>query len=135
MPRSPDPAVDLSRSDRRMASAWARLAVGTVVVAVPIALVLASVQSAHQAGARRGAHGPHRRLDRPHDASTTRPASGPPTCSRCGGAVVDDSGQHLTTIPAGVGLAYERSIDGSRAVVTLSDRGAEAVFDSARAAR
>ena len=50
------------------------------------------------------------------------------------GAVIDDSGQHLTTIPAGVGLAYERSVDGSRAVVTLSDHGAQAVFDSATAA-
>ncbi len=117
-----------------MASAWTRLAVGTVVVAVPVALVLASVQSAHRAGAaavHTALTAVSTALTSEHDATGAWPAD----LLAVGGAVVDDNGQHLTAIPAGVGLAYERSIDGSRAVVTLSDRGAEAVFDSARAAR
>ncbi|HEY8318005.1 MAG TPA: hypothetical protein VIG76_04190 [Amnibacterium sp.] len=134
MPHTSDPAVDLTRSDRRMASALARLAVGTVVVAVPVALVLSSVHAAHEAGTaavRTALTAVSTALTTQHAATGTWPGD----LLAVGGAVVDDSGQHLTTIPAGVGLAYERSLDGSRAVVTLSDHGAEAVFDSATAGR
>src|SRR4051812_41598918 len=110
MPRTPDPAVDLARSDRRMASAWARPAGGTVVVAVPITLVLTSVQAAHQAGTAAvstALTAVSTALTTQHTATGAWPAD----LLAVRGAVIDDSGQHLTTIPADVGLAYERSVD------------------------
>jgi hypothetical protein len=117
-----------------MAAAWARLLLGAAVVLVAVVVVVAGSQSAHRVGAaavRTALASVSSALKVQHTITGGWPAD----LVAVGTSVVDTTGHRIATIPAGVALDYQRSIDGSRILVTLSDRGAKAAYDSAKAAR
>jgi uncharacterized membrane protein len=120
--------------DHRMAAALARLLIAAVAVLVPLALVLAGMQSAHRAGAaavRVALVSITAALKAEHTVTGEWPAD----LVAVGTAVSDAGGHRIATIPAGVAVDYQRSIDHRRVVVTVTDRDASAAFDSATAAR
>ncbi|MDQ1530392.1 MAG: hypothetical protein QOE37_497 [Microbacteriaceae bacterium] len=116
----------------RPRGAWARLLVGVALVAVVVGIVLAGVSGARSAGSQVV----HAALDRVTGVLTAQHDEGrtwPSDLVLSGSAVIDaDSGVAVTTVPAGLALSYERSVDGTRFVLTMSDRGSVATFDSAR---
>jgi len=124
----------LARTDRRMAAAWTRLVVGALVVAIPIVAVLIGAHTAAARGsaqARSSLHTVATALEAEHRADGAWPAD----VLLAGTRVVDDQGVLLATVPDGVGLAYERSADGGHVLLTVTDRGQRAVFDSRTGAR
>lgn len=136
MTAAPETTRPLSTAalDRRMAAAWARLLIGVLAAAVPVAVVLASTDASRAAGTaavRTAMTSVSAALRAEHDVDGAWPAD----LVGVGGSVLDDAGHRIATIPDGMAVAYQRSVDGSRAVLTLSDRGASAVFDSARNGR
>ncbi|MCU1472456.1 hypothetical protein [Amnibacterium sp.] len=122
------------RPDRRIAAAWARLLVAALVVLVPVAIVLGGTQSAHRAGAA-AVRAALTTVSAALEAQHTVTGGWPADLVAVGTSVVDTAGHRIATIPAGVAVDYQRSIDGSRVVVRISDRGASAAFDSAAAVR
>jgi hypothetical protein len=129
-----DVASRLRAPDRRIAAAWARLLLAAVVVLVPVAIVVAGSQSAHRAGitaVRAAIASVSGALTVQHRLTGGWPAD----LVAVGTSVVDTAGHRLATIPAGVAIDYQRSVDGSRVLVRVSDRGAEAAYDSAAAVR
>ncbi|HEV7624245.1 MAG TPA: hypothetical protein VGO26_08920 [Amnibacterium sp.] len=122
------------RADRRILAAWARLLVAAIAVLVPVAIVLGGTQPAHRAGAaavRSALTAVTTALQAEHTVTGEWPAD----LVAVGTAVIDAGGHRIASIPAGVALDYQRSIDGTRAVLTVSDGRAGAAFDSAAGAR
>jgi hypothetical protein len=124
-------AASTSHLPEVLHGAWARLIAASAVVTVVTVTAVVATAAARAAGEDTA----HRTLDQVRSALMAEHDAGadwPSDLVVAGSRVIDiDTGNVVTGVPTGVSVDYVRSVDGDQILLTISDRGASATYDSA----